>query len=119
MKHGDLNKYVKYNTKVTNVTFDEESLLTSTPSANKKASILFASWQNDESKSNQGPGFYQEENNLDDLFDSLKITIFLALPIYTRMVQTLLTRVGKIPTLFYATCLPVKSKQLVSIKRCH
>ena len=24
MKHGDLNKYVKYNTKVTNVTFDEE-----------------------------------------------------------------------------------------------
>jgi len=51
-------------------TFDEESLLTSTPSANKKASILFASWQNDESKANEGPGFYQEKDNLDELFDS-------------------------------------------------
>jgi hypothetical protein len=24
MKHGDLNKFIKYDTKVTNVTFDEE-----------------------------------------------------------------------------------------------
>ena len=37
---------------------------------------------------------------LDDLFDSLKITIPLLLPIYTRMVQTLLTREEKFPRYF-------------------
>merc|ERR1712129_447173 len=54
----------------------EDSLLTSTPSASKKASILFASWHNDDTtapQQTQVPEFSHpvyQESNLDDLFDS-------------------------------------------------
>jgi len=70
----ELNTLLKSNTESalhnTNEAFDEDTLLTSTPSGNKKASILFASWQTEETKNTQAPGFYREESNLDELFDS-------------------------------------------------
>jgi len=61
----------------TRESFDEETLLTSTPSATKQANILFASWHNDEASSlqqTQIPDFSSQpiyqESNLEDLFDS-------------------------------------------------
>merc|ERR1712129_19415 len=54
----------------------EDSLLTSTPSASKKASILFASWHNDDTTAPQQTQVSEfshpvyQESNLDDLFDS-------------------------------------------------
>ena len=76
MKHGDLNKFIKYDTKVTNVTFDEE----------KKTFLVQTTSADNIGAPHQGRGLDCQipgntdgvKGSFDETSSSIKVSIFLA-----------------------------------------